>query len=470
MIPLSIPTSMNKFKLLLAFSFWFLFTATSCNRDDINFESPTQMLRFSADTIFLDTVYNQVRSETYAVKIYNTEDKDVLIPKIALEKGAGSLYRINVDGKAGTDFSNIPLRKNDSLYIFIEIAPTANAPEAIAEDRINFESGAGKQHVTLFSVVQDAEFFIQSQSNPNILNSNTTWTNNKAKIIFGDLTLAAGKTLDIQKGTKVYFHKNSGLKISKTAKLNINGDLGNEVIFRGDRNDARYDTIPKNWNGISMDAASTLNMNYAKVFGGTVGLELNQANATIENSIFHTHQEFGILAINAVVNAKNLVMNNCGNADFAIFKGGSYNIIQSTLANYWNWNSALPGLGLYATNEYNNGTSIEQGSLTLNIKNSIIYTDKQEAVLFKPTAGQTFTYNFQNSLVKYGSASNYTLDVNSIKNQDPKFQNYFSQKMNLRLKDDSPAKGKGNTTVAATVPLDIVKTSRTSNPSMGAYQ
>lgn len=461
---------MNKFKLILAFSFWALLTAVSCNRDDINFESPSELLRFSQDTVFLDTVYNQVRSETYAVKIYNNEDKDVMIPKIALEKGANSLYRINVDGKAGTDFTDIPLRKKDSLYIFVEIAPIANATEAIAEDRIQFQTPAGSQHVTLFSVVQDAEFYIESKTNPNILTSNTTWTNNKAKIIFGHLTVEAGKTLDIQKGTKIYFHKNSGLKIDKNAKLNVNGDLGEEVIFRGDRNDTRYDTIPKNWQGISMDVNSTLTMNYAKVFGGTVGLEMNQTLATIENSIFHTHQEFGILAINSNVTAKNLVMNNSGEANFGIFKGGTYNLTHSTLANFWNLNSALPGLGLYATNEYDNGTSIEQGALTLNIKNSIIYTDSDNAVFFKPTAGQIFNYTFQNSLLKYGSGATYNIDAGSIKNQDPKFQNYFTQKMNLRLKEDSPAKGKGNVAVAATVPFDMVKVSRTVTPSMGAYQ
>jgi len=461
---------MNKFKLILAFSFWTLLTAISCNRDDINFESPSQLLRFSEDTLFLDTVYNQVRSETYAVKIYNDEDKDVMIPKISLESGTGSLYRINVDGKSGTDFSNIPLRKNDSLYVFVEIAPIANAPEAIAEDRINFQTPAGNQHVTLFSVVQDAEFFIESKTNPNILTENTTWSNNKAKIIFGNLTLEPGKTLDIQKGTKIYFHKNSGLKIGKNAQLNINGDLGEEVIFRGDRNDTKYDTIPKNWQGISMDTNSILNMNYGKVFGGTVGLEMNQTTATIDNSIFHTHQEFGILAINSTVTARNLVMNNCGNANFGIFKGGTYNIIQSTLANYWTLNSALPGLGLYATNEYTQGAALEQGALNLTVKNSIIYTDNDNAILFKPTAGQAFNYSFQTSLLKYGSAANYTVDAGSIKNEDPKFQNYFTQKMNLRLKDDSPAKGKGNNDVAATVPMDIVKVSRTVNPSMGAYQ
>jgi hypothetical protein len=40
-----------------------------------------------------------MRSETYAVKVYNNENKDVLIPRIALEGGNSSLYRINVDGK-----------------------------------------------------------------------------------------------------------------------------------------------------------------------------------------------------------------------------------------------------------------------------------------------------------------------------------------------------------------------------------
>lgn len=460
---------MNKLKFILALSFWFLLTAVACNRDDISFESPSQLLRFSADTVFCDTVYNQVRSETYAVKIYNTEDKDVMIPKISLENGPSSLYRINVDGKAGTDFTNVPLRKNDSLYIFVEIAPVANSTEAIAEDRINFQTPAGNQHVTLFSVVQDAEFFIQTDSNQNVLTENTNWTNEKAKIIFGDLTLEAGKTLNIQKGTKVYFHKNSGLKISRNATLNVLGDLNEEVTFRGDRNDARYDTIPKNWNGIAFDTGAKLEMNYAKVFGGTRGLEMTETQANIINTIIHTHQEYGIFAVNSTINASNLVMNNCGEADLGIFKGGNYNIAHSTLANYWDFNSALPGLGIYATNEYQNGTALENGPLTLKVNNSIIYGNAENMVELKQTSGQTFTTEFNYSLLKYGGKANYATS-NSIKNEDPKFVNYFTQKLNLRVKDDSPAKGKGNQAVAAMFPLDIVKISRTSSPTIGAYQ
>lgn len=458
---------MNKFKLLLGASFWILLMAVSCNRDDINFESPTQLLRFSADTVFCDTVYNQVRSETYAVKIYNNEDKDVMIPKISLGSGNASLYRINVDGKAGTDFTNVPLRKNDSLYIFVEIAPVANAPQAIAEDQINVETPAGKQHVTLFSVVQDAEFYIESKTNPNILTNNTNWTNEKAKIIFGNLTLDAGKKLDIQKGTKVYFFKNSALKIGKNAELNVKGELNNEVIFRGDRSETKYDTIPKNWQGISFDVGAKLEMNYARVFGGTRGLQMIETNAAIKNSIIHTHQEYGIYAVKSNITASNLVMNNCGEADLGIFKGGTYNITHSTLANYWDFNTALPSIGIYATNEYQNNATLENGPLTLNVKNSIIYGSAENMVELKPISGQTFITDFSYNLLKYGSKANYAAP-NSIKNQDPKFQNYFTQKLNLRVKADSPAKGKG--VYLSSFPTDIAGVTRTNPPTIGAYQ
>ncbi len=465
-----------KFKIASLISFWILVFAVACKSDDISFDAPSQELRFSKDTVFCDTVYNQVRSETYAVKVYNQEDKDVMIPRIYLDGGSSSLFKINVDGKAGTDFTNVPLRKKDSLFIFVEIAPVATVTEAIAEDKIMFENSAGNQHVTLFSVVQDAEFFIQSDTNPNIISTNTTWTNEKAKIIFGDLTLDAGKTLDIEAGTKVYFTKNSGLTVSENATLNINGDLDSEVLLRGDRNDTYYDTIPLNWKGVTLDDGAVLNMNYAKVFGGETGFELKNATATITNSIIHTFQNFGIYSIGSTVNASNLVMNNCGEADFGIFKGGTINLTHCTLANYWDLNSALPGYSLYATNEWTNDSgTVENAGLTLNIKNSILYGDKSNAVFFKPTTGQTFSYLIDSTLLKYEGSNGFTFDsnsavVNSIKNESPKFKNFYTEKMNLRVEDDSPAKGKGRLTTASGVPLDILKISRTTSPTLGAYQ
>ncbi|SHM40015.1 hypothetical protein [Chryseobacterium polytrichastri] len=468
-----------KFKLLLALSFWMLLIVVSCNKDDISFDAPSQQLSFSRDTVFCDTVYHQVRSETYVVKVYNNENKDILIPRINLEKGATSLYKINVDGKPGYDFKDVPLRKKDSLYIFVEIAPQATGPEAIAEDRVIFTSPAGQQHVTLFSVVQDAEFFIQTPTNPNLITNNTTWNNDKAKIIYGDLTVNPNVVLNIQAGTKVYFHKNSGMKVSTGSTLNINGILDKEVILRGDRNDADHDTLPKNWNSIRMAANSTLNMNHARLFGGTRGLDMRQTNATISNSFIHTFQEYGIYAVGSTVNAKNLVMNNCGESCIGIFLGGNHTYTHATIANYSRVLSSMNRNGIFATNEWKNDAGqTDQGALQqLNIRNSIVYSDRDNAVNFEQTPGQQFNFIIQNSLLKYSGTTeagfpfdNNTSVIQSFKNEDPQFVNYFTAHLNLRVKPNSFARGKGNTTIAGTVPTDIVNVSRTTNPTLGAYQ
>lgn len=465
-----------KIKSLFSLCFFALILIISCKRDEINFETPNAELKFSRDTVFCDTIYNQVRSETYAVKVFNTENRDIFIPKISLQGGNTSPYRINVDGKAGVEFRDVPLRKHDSLYIFVEIAPVANSKEAIAEDRIIFSMPKGEQHITLFSVVQDAEFFIQTQTNPNLLSENTNWTSDKAKIIFGELTLAEGKTLSVAEGTKIYFTKGSGLKISKNAKLNLNGALDNEILLRGDRNDTRYDTIPLNWKGIRLEEGASLNANYAKIFGGETGIQLYKASATLRNTIMHSFQDYGIRSINSQLQAENLVMNSCGGANLALLGGGEASLTHCTLANEWKQNYSLPAYGVYATNEWTNDSGNKEiNNLNLKIQNSILYGSAETSIFFEPVQGYDFNYLISHSLVKYSNKSGFNFDSNalvvqSIKNEDPKFARPYITKMNLRLKPNSPAIGKGSATVAASVSKDIKGEDRTSSPNLGAYQ
>jgi hypothetical protein len=80
-----------------------------------------------------------------------------------------------------------------------------------------------------------------------------------------------------------------------------------------------------------MEEGSLLNMNYARIFGGNVGLQLKKNDAKINNSIFHTFQNIGIYGIHSNITANNLVMNNCGEADLAIAGGGTYNLNYCTL-------------------------------------------------------------------------------------------------------------------------------------------
>ncbi len=76
------------------------------------------------------------------------------------------------------------------------------------------------------------------------------------------------------------------MKVAAGATLNINGTQNDQVIIRGDRNDPYYDTIPKNWNSIRMEAGSLLNMNHTRLFGGTKGLDLKQAPLQSKTHLF----------------------------------------------------------------------------------------------------------------------------------------------------------------------------------------
>ena len=124
---------------LICFSvliFW-----SSC-RNDFEFSPSTGNLEFARDTVYLDTVFTNIGSSTYNLKVYNRSDEDIVIPTIQLENGVSSYYRMNIDGTTGLAddqegkfFEDVELLANDSLYIFIE---TTIDIEALSNSDIQF--------------------------------------------------------------------------------------------------------------------------------------------------------------------------------------------------------------------------------------------------------------------------------------------------------------------------------------------
>ena len=79
-------------------TFFILFTigillATSSCRSDFETVASTGDLVFSKDTVYLDTVFTNIGSSTYQLKVYNQGKKDITIPTIKLGKGLSSKYR-----------------------------------------------------------------------------------------------------------------------------------------------------------------------------------------------------------------------------------------------------------------------------------------------------------------------------------------------------------------------------------------
>ena len=154
--------------------FYFIFTFSilllwgSC-RKDFEFSPSTGNLQFSKDTVYLDTVFTNIGSSTYNLKVYNRSDNDIVIPSLKLGLGDASAYRLNVDGVPGKTFQNVQILSKDSLYIFIEttvdITNVTNSATYLYTDQIEFDSNTNLQKVELVTLVKDAVFIYPNRDN-----------------------------------------------------------------------------------------------------------------------------------------------------------------------------------------------------------------------------------------------------------------------------------------------------------------
>ena len=456
---------MNIRTLIVGLGIGSLVAFQSC-REDFDFDPISSDLRFSQDTISVDTVYNFSKSETYVLKIYNPEDKDLVIPRIALAKGDQSYFNINVDGQAGSSFTNVPIRKNDSLFVFVEIEAQEAPINPFYDDEILIESTQRQQHVKLISWIEKAQLH---SANENIVSAQ--WDADQAHVIEGNLTVT--NRLDIAEGTKVYFKPNASLTIDQNAELNVNGALGNEVKFRSSRHDKKYDSIPNQWKHIELKSNSRSFIQYAKIIGGDTGLKVNQAELNIQNSFIVNHQSYGILANNAKINGHNVILNNANLASFAVENGGEYAFYHSTFANFFNLvGTAGPAYSLYLSNYTLDGTN----ALTqATFGNCIFYNQRTpNAVVFDRREGVGFNYSFDTNLFKnVNTAELNVLSALGFSNSivgDPLFVNPIYTANQLNVLENSPALNAGKVSIAQQYPLDYYGIPRGTNPTLGAFQ
>ena len=143
--------------ILCCFVLW-----SSC-RNDFESVPSSGKLEFSKDTVYLDTIFSNIGSSTYRLKVYNRSSDDINIPTLQLSEGESSNYRLNVDGVPGKIFRDVQVLAKDSIFIFIETTLDINnlpggGNKFIYTDQILFDSGMNQQKVELVTLVQDAVF------------------------------------------------------------------------------------------------------------------------------------------------------------------------------------------------------------------------------------------------------------------------------------------------------------------------
>lgn len=486
-----------------------LISASSC-RKDFSTRPSYGNLEFSKDTVFLDTIFENIGSATYNLKIYNRGRNAITIPRIKLEKGSSSNYRLSVDGIPGKDFNDIDILARDSIYVFIETTVNSNnQPTLLYTDRILFDNGASQQHINLITLVEDANFIYPGKDPVSmridslsidgqatsikgrfLTDSELIFTKEKPTVIYGYAAIPSNKVLTIEAGARIHFHDNSGLIVDKKASLKVNGTLSEKVIFEGDRLENRFRQTPGQWGTIWMRAGSKENIiNHAQIKNGIIGILIDSIGTAsaptlnIQNTEIYNHSNFGILARETNIEAHNVVIGSAGQASLAATIGGTYNFTHSTFANYWNNGiRQLPAVLVNNFFVYNTEAGeeiIETRDLkAANFTNCIFEGNNNiEFLIDNVEGGGLFNYSAKNCMIKFIDSNNSfdgVTEVDFVNNS-----NYsgiiLNGNSNFRKAQESDfiigEKSEAiNNAAATSFNIDILGIDRTTTPDIGAYQ
>lgn len=479
--------------LILILTIWFSISFLSCKKDKF-LTDPSASVSFSQDSILFDTVFTTIGSTTRNIRVINNNNQKIKISSVRLEKGQASNFFLNVDGTPGKEVNDVEILAHDSIYVFVQVNvnPTNQNSPLIIQDKILFDVNGNQQSVDLEAWGQDAYYHFPTsaiQYKNGYLpystvapgtNTTVTWNNDKPHVIYGWLVVDSTQTLTINQGVRVYLHQNAGLWVYRYGKLQVNGVLGNEVTFQGDRREADYADLPGQWDRIWINEGSTGNLiNYAIIKNSFIGIQagllLNNApnKLKLTNTIIRNCSKWGIYGLAFNIWGANNVIVNCKEYCGAFTLGGNYTFIHTTFANYFNQEGGRGGQPCVHVDNYDGtdvwpldsmffGNSIIEGSqggeLEMDIRQSTVPTQMSK---------------FSNCLIR-GAVWTNTLvaNTNNVFNGSSDFESPGGY--DFKIKSSSSAVNLGDQNITNSYPvlgLDIKGLSRptTTLTDAGAY-
>lgn len=316
-----------------------LFIAPGCIEDGVT-TSPFDQPRFSTDTISLGTVYTDQLTVTSRMTVYNPHSKGLNIERIGLSGENASLFRINVDGLSGNDFSNIEIRAKDSIFVFVEALLPENGtdlPQTV-NARIDFLTNGVTSQVVIDVKGQDV-----TRLRGLVIDTDTTLLSNKPIQVFDSLVVAEGATLSIEAGSELHFHDKAVFQVYGT--LICRGTAQQPILITGDRTGnvipgVSFELMSRQWDSLNfyppskgnrLEFTEINNTSYGVAVYGD-GSDLDSAKVVFENCKLRNSGECTLLALNASISAY-----GCEIAEAAIspvyLLGGNHRFDHCTVAN-----------------------------------------------------------------------------------------------------------------------------------------
>ena len=444
----------------------------SCKKDSF-ITSADARVTISADTLKYDTVFVTTGSTYKTFIIKNENDQKIRLTSIKLFGGNTSVYKINVDGISGTQFNNIEIKANDSLFVFAQVNINPNAANLpfIIRDSIEINYNGKRRLVQLEAFGQNAHFFRNK-----IIAANETWNNDLPYVILGSLLINPNQILTINKGCRIYVHADAPIVVDGTLHVNGLKDTIDRVYFRGDRLDEPYKDYPASWPGIFFRSAAKDNiLNYAVIKNAyqAIAVQDPSSNAnpklSLNECVIDNAYDAGIISLNSSIKARNCLISNCGR-NLYLVKGGAYQFTHCTVVTYGSNFINHKDPVLTVSNFANNSTAM----LNAVFRNCIFWGENgivDDEVVVTKNGSTVFNVTFDYNLWKVkNTPANINPPAGIINNQPPQFDsvNTFKNYYNFRLQASSPAINKG---VNAGISIDLDgKTRPVGVPDLGCFE
>lgn len=450
---------------------------SSCIEDGFT-TSPADQPTFSTDTLRMADLFTLEASPTARFIVYNRHDKGLNISSIRFTDDPRGNFRMNVDGMAGREFSNVEIRAKDSIFVFVEATLPENGSDAPTDilAHIEFQTNGVASEMPVKVTGQDAVRLYDGT----IIDSSTTLTAEKPYLVRDSIVVAQGATLTIEAGARLYFHDGASLRVDGT--LDIRGTAEKPVQMTGDRRgfvaaQIPYEIMSGQWEGIVFRPTSEANrLVHASIRNTKYGVAADNAQSV--------GSEPGLYMLNCVVrNSQGYVLETLFTDVTAIgcelaeassgimsLTGGNHRFNHCTIANYY----LFTALGGPAVQLAQTGLAEEEPAdperpmMTAEFANCVLYGNGTE--LSHPDLTGT-AVTFRRCLLKSAGSDDDNF-IDCLWDTDPMYYTERSEYIfDYRLRPDSPAAGAASIDLmdpaAAT---DINGTPRLPSPDLGAYQ
>ncbi len=449
----------------------------ACTPQDEIIINEAVSLQFSTDTVFFDTLFTNELSVTKRFRVYNPQNKAVIIDRLNLQEGASSPYTLKINGREAKDFSQIQLFGKDSLLVLVEaILPrTEDIAPYLASDFITVENKGLVQKVPVVGYGQNANVL-----GGIVLDCNTTWSTSLPYVIEESVLVEENCLLTIEAGARIYFKPGAYLLVEGTLLAEGDSALTDQIIFRNFRLDPAFDQ-PAQWGGLYFRPGSLGNrLRYCQIRNAITGIQLGEplkegtrAELSLENCRLINHFTAGILAFGSELEATNTLVANCLGPGVATLAGGNYSFIHCTFANYFR-GSVSRELPTAFFSDIFQGQDIDTGeplslvsNLNLTMLNSIVWGNlfEEEEWTLDGSGGQQITLQVERNLIR--TTADYLTPTN-LTSLDRDFPQFIAPaELNFMPDTTSPARNAG---LDLGIPKDLYGAERDAQPDIGAIE